>query len=315
MAGAGNGPGRGKQKLIAEIKEGIGIIVASEGGKIDASLIRKKYEDYFGKRIAKGTKIASFVKEHMSDDFEVIQEGTHGSVAVIKSKTKRKNAKSVEVPVGKTTGKSKTKSDRVPMQPRSTINAGNESDTFTEPNLRSAIHTATGSNMPASIHTETNMPTAPIRIDLGSSRSTNSIPFPLRPTLPMQPLLPYNTYQSHFPSLKAHHGQPTAVINHPSMQYLQPRQNPKTKVFQQVNYHVNSSTKALDKPNDTAVKNEVDRIIDELAKDHHVKVDLIQKRLFERFKVQSLKELGNYRKTEDIPGIRELLRKLREVSG
>jgi hypothetical protein len=88
-------------------------------------------------------------------------------------------------------------------------------------------------------------------------------------------------------------------------------------MFSQNNHHTSPSTSAFVKPklpNDAAVKHEVERIIDELSKNHYVEVDLVQRRLFERFKVNNLKELGHYRKVGDIPGIRDLLRKIREVS-
>ena len=326
MAGVQSGHEKDKRKLIAEI----GNIVASEGGKIDASLIRKKYKDRFSKSIPKRTKITSFVKEHMSDDFEVILEGT---VAVIKSKTKRKDAKmpeNVESPVRKTAGKDKTKSERpVPTHSISNIN-DNESDTVTESRLPRSISTV--SNIPASIHTGPNMMTAPIHagpnimtapihagpnimtapihagpniptlIKCEATMSTSSTSIP---TLPTHPLVnAVNAYQNHFPSLNACQA---TTVSHPSMQYLQPYQNqPKAKM--------NSSTNVSGtKPNEAAIKNEVERIIDELSKDHYVQVDLVQKRLFERFKVQRLRELG-YRRVEDVPGIKELLRKLREVS-
>jgi hypothetical protein len=88
-------------------------------------------------------------------------------------------------------------------------------------------------------------------------------------------------------------------------------------MFPQDSRHASPSTSAFVKPklpNDAAVKHEVERIIDELSKNHYVEVDLVQRRLFERFKVNKLKELGHYRKVGDIPGIKDLLRKIREVS-
>ena len=270
MAGA-RSDGNKAAKLSAELKERIGIIVASEGGKIDASFIRKKYADEFGDEIPKKTKIANFVKEHMSDDFEVIQRK---SITFIRSKTKRKDAKNVQSSGSKATNKVGNKSKLVPDQINSTTNIfDNESDT-------------------ASV-----------------SRNTVSAPDIMFTTAQPTNTQPLNTsYENNFPSLNAS-SQPSKLVVYPSMQY-KPQHNPKKM---KTNMHLDMTTKGNSGVKDAEVKNEVDRIIDELSKDHYVEVDLVTKRLFERFKVPNERKLGNYHRVDDIPGIRELLRKQREV--
>lgn len=275
MAGAASrSEGSKAAKLTAELKERIGIVVASEGGKIDASFIRKKYAFEFGKEIPKKTKIANFVKEHMSDDFEVIQER---STTFIKSKTKRKDAKNVQLSRGKAMNKVGTKSKLVPDQIHSTTNTfDNESDTVSV-----SMDTVSAPD-----------------IMFTSAQPTNR-----------QPL--NTSYENNFPSLNAA-SHPNKPVTDPSMQY-KPQHNPKR--INKTNIHVDMTTKGISGVKDTEVKNEVDRIIDELSKDNYVEVDLVTKRLFERFKVPNEKKLGNYRRVDDIPGIRELLRKQREVRG
>ena len=276
--------GKNDEQKLSEIKEGIGNIVAREGEKIDASLIRKKYQDLFGRSIPKRTKIVSFVKEHMSDDFEVIRKG---SVAYIKSKMKRKGTNNIEMQCGK-----RRKECQSPVPPHSASSMNdNESDTAPKPCLASAAV----SNMP--VHSEPRMP--PL---MGRGPSV-----PNFSSLPCNPSM--MAYETNFPNLNGS----VPVANFPNMQYLPPSQKPKSKVFQQVRHHVDSSAPKFS--NDVVmIKSEVDKIIDELSKNHYVEVDLVQKRLFERFKVQKSMELGNYRRVEDVPGIKELLRKIREVS-
>lgn len=254
MAGAARSDGK-QGKIIAELKERIGIIVASEGGKIDASLIRKKYANDFGKEIPKKTKIVNFVKEHMSNDFEVIQER---STTFIKCKTKRKHAKSDQLPSGKV----KTKSSLAPNQNHSTIHTyDNESDT-------------------GSVTTE------PINIQ------------------------PLNTYENNFPSLNAA-SCPSKQVTCPSPQ--QKSYYGRNPTGMKTNNHVDMATKGISGVNDATIRSEVDRIIDELSKNHYVEVDLVTQRLFEKFNVPNEKKLGNYRKVNDIPGIRDLKSKQREV--
>ena len=270
MAGASS-DGNKAPKLSAELKERIGIIVASEGGKIDASFIRKKYADEFGDEIPKKTKIANFVKEHMSDDFEVIQQK---GATFIRSKTKRKGARNVQSSGSKATNKVGTKSKLVPDQINSTTNiSNNESDT-------------------ASV--SRNTVSAP-DITFTAAGPTNTQP-------------PNTFYENNFPSLNAA-SHPNKLVTYPRMQY-KPQHNAKNI---KTNIHLDMTTKGNSGVKDAEVKNEVDRIIEELSKDHYVEVDLVTKRLFERFKVPNERKLGNYRRVDDIPGVRELLRKQREV--
>ena len=258
MAGAARSDGK-QGKIVAELKERIGIIVASEGGKIDASLIRKKYAEDFGKEIPKKTKIANFVKEHMSNDFEVIQER---STTFIKCKTKRKHAKSDQLPSGKAMNNVKTKSSLAPNQNHSTIHTyDNESDT--KP-----------------------VTTEPINIQ------------------------PLNTYENNFPSLNAA-SCPSKQVSCPSPQ--QKSYCGHNPTGSKTNNHVEMATKGISGVNDATIRSEVNRIIDELSKNHYVEIDLVTRRLFEKFNVPNGKKLGNYRKVNDIPGIKDLIRKQREV--
>jgi hypothetical protein len=297
MAGVGGG---GKKDRNCEIKDGIGKIVASEGGKVDASLIRQKYKERFGKGIDKSKKIVIFVKQHMSDDFEIIYKG---SAAFIKSKTKRKDTTNVELPSGKPSGKDKPKNEsHVPVQLHLTsTRSDDEGDAATKPCLPSVIPAVSALPIGAPL---------PMAAQSTPTLMGTNLSMPTASTLPRNPFR-QNAYESDFPVLNA------PVANFSSMPYPQSLSQRKGKMFPPDSRHASPSTSAFVKPklpNDAAVKHEVERIIDELSKNHYVEVDLVQRRLFERFKVNNLKELGHYRKVGDIPGIRDLLRKIREVS-
>lgn len=82
-------------------------------------------------------------------------------------------------------------------------------------------------------------------------------------------------------------------------------------------YHTNTSSGFEKRQQNTVAKATVnaavERIIEELAKENFVDVDIVKSRLFQRFKVRNLVELG-YKRDDDIPALKELIRKQREVS-
>ena len=312
MAGVQNRPKNQKQKSITEIKEGIERIVVSEGGKLDASLLKKKFKDQLGKTIPRKIKITDFVTEHMNDDFEVIREE---SVAFIKSKTKRKDRKKADsISVGKTR--------QINVQPPTTDTSDNKQDIESAVDIRAQASRPYDSNDGQNTLDITDRPTQPIvqnHTNLPScmKNELNRAEISLRPVnhLPMNPIpmMPCDTYTNHFPLLHSTVQLPTADTYKP----LQPQQLPKQKpvgffkdnASSHDGQHYNHDSPLRD------IKHEVEMITEELCKSgHHVQVDLVEKRLFERFKVNKLRELGNYRKVDDIPGIRDLIRKQREVS-
>ena len=307
MAGVQSGQVTAKLKLNVDIQEGIRNIVASEGGKVDASLIQKKIKDKFGKSISRKTKIVNFVKEYMSDDFEVTQEG---SVAFINFKTKSKyGSRNAGLPSCKRTPPGEI-SEKVPINRME----HNVNETGTDP-VSKTLHESHQDEVQnpmiinkatlASTHILPNLPTSKANPTMSASLGSLT-----SKTLPKKSLNEDSGYQHDFPSLKD--SAQTTSANHSSTFHPLPGPKAFCKTSHQVH---DTSSKALGNPSEDAIKLEVDKITDELSEKHYVEVDIVMKRLLESFQVKSIRGLGCYRRTEDIPRIRDLLRKQREVSG
>ncbi|XP_028393815.1 uncharacterized protein LOC114518092 [Dendronephthya gigantea] len=299
MAGVQSGQDGAKQKRNVDIEvEILRDVVVSEGGKVDASHIRKKYKDKCGKSISKKTKIANFVKEHMSDDFEVTQER---SATFIKLKTKNKDeSRNAGLPSCKRKPPDKTKEVPKNRMERDIKKTGTDAvvEALSESHLESHqddMQTSMKINRTplASTHIVPNLPTSlkenPTRCYSKKSLEEDT------------------DYQHEFPSLQ-NSVQTIAASHSPTYQPL-PDPKPLRKTSRQV-HDISSKAKP---PSEAAIKSEVTKIIDELSKNHYVEVDMVIKSLHERFQVQSKMGLGNYRK-EDIPGVKDLVRKQREIN-